>query len=1125
MPAPEDREKIEKVIDAFEEAWLAGEKPRIEDFVKDAGEARRDLLIELAFTDLEYRLRGGEARVVEDYASRFPELRTDDDAWRGLIVEEFRQRRRVGQNPTRNEYRERFPDQDKQLDRSYANDQFMAPSNLPTRPHFSAMILPAFAKRYKPQRVVAEGGMGYIARIVDTEFDRPLAMKVLSDRLKGNKELDDRFMREARLTGQLQHPGIPPVQEKGRFEDGTPYFIMKLIKGHSLQKLLRDRAAPQERLGHFVGIFGSICQTVAYAHSRGIIHRDLKPSNIMVGAFGEVQVMDWGLAKILRTGLAISETNDTPASEYSSTMQFLHTPTSVGKHTIAGSVMGTPGYMAPEQARGETDLLDQRCDVFGLGGILCDILTGRPPFEGSTKLSGLQKTILGEIYETFDRLDQSGADHDLIELAKRCLATEMENRPADAKAVADAVAAYQAQVEERLKQSELEQARLITQAENEKIRRRDRRILGGCIAGLLLIGVIAWRWHDRTMADTHIQNALKGAGETTRQVDTALELVNFGHNTLKKGLLVDARKTLDQSQYVAKDALKKKNTAALEKSAASAVEDKFREFDEKYAVADKNARLAQRLVDGFDGRGELKENDYDARQKAVIVFATVGKDIYKAAFSDFGAPIDKGTPAEVAAKLESFPLRDALGLALTDWLLFVHDRPMGKSLFEIADIVDPNPDRSRLRSAVRDGKVDDLVKFAKELQIDPQPPRPGSNPAQFVVLLAEALRGAERSEEALLLLIRAHDEIPNDFWINDMLGVYLLALEPGRRSQAIAQFESAYVLRPHAPFVSVHLADALRAERRFEQAEKVCRRYLVKIDESNPRLRALLADTLIDTGNFDQAEIELGKGLAFQKESGFLNASLAGLRGRQGNHTEAGKLAESVLKKHPGFMHATGPVGFAHLKVAHDKEPGDDAKAHFKEALKAGEYLIGSNPHAAVGYDLASQALIPLGDLDKAERYAARGVANDPKSASMQQTMGRAYFARGDYKRGFLAYQSAAELLAGPLPTFNAPAGELHKNKQYSEAGWLYAEIVKRDPKDPIAWKGLIDALEFTREVADTKEHLGASLDKLTRAQTNRLNALAPIGGGATNAAVGASRPINAQQGVLPQMSPKRNQK
>src|SRR5262249_9144964 len=156
--------------------------------------------------------------------------------------------------------------------------------------------------RYELREEIGRGGMGAVFRAHDPNLNRSLAVKVLLEKHRGLLEWEGRFLEEAQITGQLQHPGVPPVYEVGSLEDGRPFFAMKLVKGQTLDALLRpsqDRAADRP---HLLTVFGQVCQALAYAHSRGVLHRDLKPANIMVGAFGEVQVMDWGLAKVLNSG-------------------------------------------------------------------------------------------------------------------------------------------------------------------------------------------------------------------------------------------------------------------------------------------------------------------------------------------------------------------------------------------------------------------------------------------------------------------------------------------------------------------------------------------------------------------------------------------------------------------------------------------------------------------------------------------------------------------------------------------------------------------------------------------------------------------------------------------------------
>jgi serine/threonine protein kinase len=158
---------------------------------------------------------------------------------------------------------------------------------------------PAVTGRYHLLGEVARGGMGAVLKGREVDLGRDIALKVLLEAHQGRVELVQRFVEEAQIGGQLQHPGIVPVYDLGQLADRRPYFTMKLVKGQTLAKLLAEREDPAHERPRFLGIFQQVCQGLAYAHARGVIHRDLKPGNVMVGAFGEVQVMDWGLAKVL----------------------------------------------------------------------------------------------------------------------------------------------------------------------------------------------------------------------------------------------------------------------------------------------------------------------------------------------------------------------------------------------------------------------------------------------------------------------------------------------------------------------------------------------------------------------------------------------------------------------------------------------------------------------------------------------------------------------------------------------------------------------------------------------------------------------------------------------------------
>jgi serine/threonine protein kinase len=313
--------------------------------------------------------------------------------------------------------------------------------------------VPIMAGQYQVFGEIGRGGMGAVLKGRDVDLGREVAIKVLLEQHAGDRGLMGRFLEEAQISGQLQHPGIVPLYGLGLFSDRRPFFAMKLVKGRTLSALLDARKDASEDRHRFVGIFHQICQTVAYAHARGVIHRDLKPSNVMVGNFGEVQVMDWGLAKVL------PREEDRNKGDAQKPPQITSIKTvRTGKpdsESQPGAVMGTAAYMPPEQARGKVEDLDERCDVFGLGAILCQILTGHPPYVGVGTTTDevcrdvWQKAEDGEIEEGLERMERSGADEGLIRIAKRCLAPRRHDRYRDAGALTREVAGYLASVEER----------------------------------------------------------------------------------------------------------------------------------------------------------------------------------------------------------------------------------------------------------------------------------------------------------------------------------------------------------------------------------------------------------------------------------------------------------------------------------------------------------------------------------------------------------------------------------------------------------------------------------------------------------------------------------------------------
>ncbi len=326
--------------------------------------------------------------------------------------------------------------------------------------------------RYSLRHPIAIGGMGEIFCGWDDQLQREVAIKLVLNH--HNQPQVERFQREAVISARLQHPGIVPVYSVGKI--GSRDFIaMKLISGQTLSHLLKQNSSDTPDANRRIEIFYQITQTVAYAHSQGFIHRDLKPDNIMVGEFGEVQVMDWGLAK------CINDDTDTLIDETS--------PIQSSLQTCNGSIMGTPAYMPPEQALGEPT--DKRSDVFALGSILCEILTNRPPFAMDSSTVAVDQSANFDLQDAISRLKNCDADPFLIDLAMRCIAPRADDRPDDAAQVSQMLSEYFLQRDRRLRQADLERARAEERDAAEAKRKKQATILGAIVISFLLLSAVS----------------------------------------------------------------------------------------------------------------------------------------------------------------------------------------------------------------------------------------------------------------------------------------------------------------------------------------------------------------------------------------------------------------------------------------------------------------------------------------------------------------------------------------------------------------------------------------------------------------------------------------------------------
>jgi len=293
-----------------------------------------------------------------------------------------------------------------------------------------------FADRYEDVRLLGEGGMGEVRLCRDRRIGREVAMKLLRAGVGSRSDVRARFEREARVQGQLEHPSVVPVYDLGIGPTASAFFTMKRLRGATLAQVLEGlRRADTVHVAQYgqrrlLTAFGSVCVALAFAHARGVLHRDLKPSNIMLGEFGEVHILDWGLAKVAGAAEPMPEgVLDNEIGKPSDEDQ-----------TAPGMVMGTPGYMAPEQVAGEA--LDARADVYALGAILFEILTLEPLVPRGALQEVLDRTVRGPDARASLRTQERNVPPELEEICVRATARSPDDRYASARELHEAIERY-----------------------------------------------------------------------------------------------------------------------------------------------------------------------------------------------------------------------------------------------------------------------------------------------------------------------------------------------------------------------------------------------------------------------------------------------------------------------------------------------------------------------------------------------------------------------------------------------------------------------------------------------------------------------------------------------------------
>ncbi len=897
------------------------------------------------------------------------------------------------------------------------------------------------AGRYTILGEIARGGMGAVMKGRDSGLNRDLAVKVLLEKYRGNVEVTRRFFEEAQICGQLQHPGIVPVHDLGVLPDGRPFFAMKLVKGRTLAEMLAGRPARVEHkpeaqakdhskepslalqaceiratdLPRFLAVFEAVAQAVAYAHSRDVIHRDLKPANVMVGAFGEVQVMDWGLAKVLTPGATAGPAPEAqPEPAYYSVIDSGRDGSDSGA-TSAGSRLGTPAYMPPEQARGEVERMGKPSDVFSLGAILCEVLTGFPAYRGSSSAETLRRAEFADLGDCLSRLDSCGADPALISLARACVAREPGDRPADASSVASSVAAHLAAVQERLRAAEIARVEADARAEVERARAesgraRLRMAMAAALSTLLAVVVGGgWFLTSRLAAQARraesdgivgaaVAKAEALAGEAGRAGPDAIEAWRSALSAAESAKAALAGRP-------ASPALAGRVEASH--AAASLAMSRARERAERL-VADR--RLVRGLDEARLAGAAVKDGHFDTAARTAA---------YASTFREAGIAFGRQPTAEIAARLSGAEGRERIAAALDDWSSYA-PAALKPDLAAVAGAIDPA--RNPLRRAIRSGDRAALLAVARE--------GPAGLTAPAAVLLAGALIKRDARDEAIAVLRAALARSPGDIWLNHDLGVTLDAAKPPRPEEAVRYLTAALALRPDSAGVHSNLGNALGMQGKPAEAESA-HRAAIALD---PR--------------YAMAHVNLGTALR-----------------DQGKPAEAESAYRAAIALDPKFAPAHNNLG----RALRDQGKVPEAESAYRAA-------IALDPKLAPAHVNLGNALRDQGKPAEAESAHRAAIALDPKYALAHNNLGAALGMQGKPAEAESAYRAAIALDPKFAPAHNNLGSALRDQGKVPEAESAYRAAIALDPKFAMAHSNLGSALRARDKLPEAESAYRAAI-------------------------------------------------
>jgi serine/threonine-protein kinase len=1010
--APESLTPLgDAACDRFEAAWRAGQRPRIEDHLAAVPEPERPALLrELILLEVDYRRLAGERPRAEEYLERFPVLD-------GIS---FAVRLSAAVPPA---------------------PRPLADSNLATviGESETGNELKGLAPGYEILGELGRGGMGIVYKARDPRLNRLVALKMLRPGGRACPEELARFRHEAAAAARLQHPHIVQIYEVGE-SGGCPFFAMEWVEGGSLDRKLRGAPLPPRDAARLVA---TLARAVHAAHQRGLVHRDLKPANVLLTAEGLPKVADFGLAKRLDAGAG---------------------------ETKSGVILGTPSYMAPEQAQGRPSAVTPLTDVYALGAVLYEVLTGRPPFRAATTHETLQQVLDEDPVPPRRLLPKTPRDLETVCL--KCLRKEPHQRYASAAALAEDLERYLA--------GEPIVARPVGRVERLLKWARRRPAAAGlwpALTLLLALGVgVAWSRHlDHAAAEARRQLTDQEARLAMQRARELLDAAWQAPDPTRA--LAEARAAADRAAAVADSgeasADVRHEAAALRRRVAARIDQ-----------AQKNGTLLTALL---DVQVRWVASTYRRNEHGQLLTRAEPSvdEQFTAAFLHWGVDVDNEPVAQVVARLTAQPapfVQDVVA-GLDAWALErrrQHARAEWRRLVDVARQLDQDDLRKEARELLAAGPLQRTEATAaawdqtRDRLRQLAGPAADARTALGTLALARVLVvfGEERRAEGLLRSsVAVH---AGEVSLLQALGQILEEQRPPRLAEAIEYYRTARAVRAE---LGLALGRALVQARRAAEGEEVLVE-LLRRQLNHPQLHLLLGNALQGQRQWAKAEAAFRKAVALRRDSEEAHYFLGYVLYQQGKLDDAETAYRTAvgLKPHHVYLH----VGLGHVLLARkntaeaetvfrkaiDLNP-KDAAAHYGlgkvlydrgtpgAAAAALRAAIGLEPDHVWAHYYLGLALLAQQQPVEAEAAFRKATHLEPDFATAYHNLGVALRAQQKLIAAEAAFRRALDYNPDLAGAYQGLGQVLHARKRPAEAEAAYLKAIDRKVDFPQAYHGL----------------------------------------------------------------------